>query len=85
MAFQEVGGELRIARERVVAGVGGEVAEEVRMIAQPAVGDAAALDGTGRIGSFVVVVGAEVGPERVRVPDERRLRKGLQNRREGRA
>jgi hypothetical protein len=48
------------------------------MIAQPAVGDAAALDGAGRIGRFVVIVGAEVGPERVGVADERRLRIGLQ-------
>ena len=81
--FEEVGGELRIARQRVVARVGRHVAEEVRVIAEQLVGDAAARDRAGRIGRLVVIVGADVGPERVGVADERRLRIGLQHRLEG--
>ena len=58
-------------------------AEEIRILAQPLVGDPAPLDWTGRIGRVVLIVRAHVGPERVRMADEGGLWIGLENRIEG--
>ena len=78
--FQEVGRERGVAGQGVVAGVGGTVAEQIRIVAEQPVGDSAPRDRAGRIRGFVLIVGADVGPERIRVPDERRLRVRLQDR-----
>src|SRR4051812_45493765 len=52
------------------------------MVAEQLVRDAAARDGAGWIGRFVPIVRAHVGPERIRVANERGPGIGLQDRRE---
>src|SRR5580765_5802017 len=79
MAAQEIRRERRVAREHVVAGVRGQIAIEVWIVAEQFVRDAAPGDWPGRIRSLVVIAGAHVRPERVSMADERRLRVGLQH------
>ena len=79
MAFQEIGRERGVAGHGVVAGVRGQIAEEIGIIAEQLVGDPAALDRAGGVGGFVLIVRAHVGPEGIRMADERGLRVGLQD------
>jgi hypothetical protein len=76
---QETGGELRIARERVISVVGGEVGEQVGVVAEQLIRDAAGLDFAGLINVLICIVRADVGPEGIGVADESRLRVGLQD------
>src|SRR5262245_4978975 len=83
MTFQKIFRERRIAGHRGVAGDSGHIAEEIREVSQPSVGYTTALYGTRRIDRFVVIVAADVGPERIRMADECRLRVFLEDCREG--
>ena len=77
MAFQKVFRKFGVAGKRVVAGIGGHIGEEIRVIAQKFIGNSAAFDRAGRVGVPVGIIGADVGPKGVGMPDEFRLRISL--------
>src|SRR5262249_24242787 len=70
MAREKIRREFGVARQRVVAGVCGKIAIQVGVIAQQFVGKAAAFDRPRRVCGFVGVIGADIRPEGVGVPDE---------------
>ena len=67
---EEGSGEGGIAGEGIIAGVGGEIAVEIREIGKPAVGEAAEFNRSWGVFAVGGNVGADAGPEKVGMADE---------------
>ena len=76
MPLQKVAGELGISRKRIVAGVGRKISKQIGVISQQFIGDAAPRNWTRGIRRLIGILRIDIGPERIRVPYEFRLRIG---------
>ena len=77
VALEEILCESRVPGEGVIAGVRGHIGEEVGVISEKFICDAAAFDWAGGVGILVGKVSADVGPKGVGMADEPGLRVGL--------
>src|SRR5579859_1921165 len=69
--LEKISGEGWIAGERVVAGVRRQISEEIRIIGEPLVRDAAPHDRRSRVVLVVGIVRTDIGPECVAMPHKR--------------
>src|SRR5437868_13117251 len=72
--LEKIRGERGVTGERIVAGVGREIGEQVRIVREPTIRNASADDWLARIGFLILVIGAEVRPECVAVTHKCSLR-----------
>ena len=79
VAFEKSAHEIRVAVERVVAGIRRHVAVQVRKVSEPLVGEAAGLDAPPGVGDVFGHIGADVRPEGVGVAQDGGSRVGLQD------